>query len=190
MVSTDRVTRPSLPPIPRRSRPAVCRNRSARRPGGCSSKNHPEREASWLPSPRCAREAERGLSGAARAGDDSVPTILDHPDRDRPDRAVLQGDINCDGGHHERAVRLPGHQIGRRDRRRALRGHPSDDPGPAALSALVVRLRAAVQPVRGPGGGLPGSADRPVPVDRRGAVVSPRPRLPRRREGPQRMATG
>ena len=53
------------------------------------------------------------------------------------------------------------------------------DPVPAALSALVVRLRAGVHAVRGPGRRLPGSAHRSVSLHRRGADGTSRDRLPR-----------
>ena len=84
-----------------------------------------------------------------------------HPDRHR----AVAGQRRRDHDH--------GHlQVGRGDReddehrwrhrRWAVRRHRADDPLPAALPALVVRLPASVQPLRDPCRRLPRSAHRPA----------------------------
>ncbi len=59
---------------------------------------------------------------------------------------------------------------------------------PAEVPALVVRLQPPADRFVDAGRRLPGSDDRPLPVDRRGTVRPPRTRLPRRRAGPQPLA--
>ena len=54
---------------------------------------------------------------------------------------------------------------------------------------MVVRLRAAAQPIRGPGRRVRGPADRPVPLHRGRTVGPPGDRLPRCPPEPQPMAS-
>src|SRR5437899_8882283 len=82
--------------------------------------------------------------------------------------------------------------VGAEQRRRYFRWAVARDGAdalvPAALSAVVVRLRARADAARNARRRVLRVAHCPIPLDRRGAVRAPRDRLPRRRARPQPLA--
>ena len=89
---------------------------------------------------------------------------------------------------NETVVTQTGERISRAagDIRRPLGRDGADDRVPAAVPALVVRLRPRADALRGAGRRLPGPAHGSVPLDRRGAGGASGDRLPRRRARPNR----
>ena len=103
--------------------------------------------------------------------------------------AIVYGALTAGATTHGLRRERPDRDHDQRGHRgRAVPGHAPDDPLPAALPALVVRLRTRAHPVRRPHRRLRRATHRRVPLDGRGAEGPSRHRLPRRRAGPEPLA--
>src|SRR5262252_4444550 len=160
----------------RRSRLGHCR---PRRHTGRTITDPPQEERPddrrWLP-----RSVLSGLPGPSpRSPDDGLPDLHRRTDRHRA------GDA---GGRHVAVGRPRGLDGPGRGRRAPVLGPAADDPLPAEVPALVVRLEPRAAALFQPRYGLPRADGRPLPVDGRGAVRSPRLPLSRRAARAQPLA--